>query len=156
MRARSRRPTRDGSSDSVPSLRFGLDAVEQLAGFLGRQHGRLALPDDVFGAAHGVGRVHVENVARHQPVEQHPERRQVLLDGRRGELALQVLDEGGDVEGLDVGQTSDAVGVAPLGEASRRVAFRYALRVWSLLICAVKNSRTRLAAWGVGVNSGAG
>ena len=73
-----------------------------------------------------MGRVHVENVARHQLVEQHPERRQVLLDGRRGELALQVLDEGGDVEGLDVGQTSDAVGVAPLGEASRRVQVRLA------------------------------
>src|ERR1039458_9949288 len=31
--------------------------------------------------------------------------------------------------------------------AKRRVAFRYALRVWSLLIWAVKNSSTRLAAF---------
>ena len=36
-----------------------LDALEQLAGFLGRQHGRLAFSDDVFGAAHGVGGVHL-------------------------------------------------------------------------------------------------
>jgi hypothetical protein len=40
--------------------------------------------------------------------------------------------------------------------AKRRVAFRYALRVWWLLIWPVKNSRTRFAALGVGVNSGAG
>ena len=40
--------------------------------------------------------------------------------------------------------------------AKRRVAFRYALRVWSLLIWAVKNSRTRFAAFGVGAKSGAG
>ncbi len=43
--------------------------------------------------------------------------------------------------------------------AKRRVAFRYALRVWSLLTLAVKNSSTRLAvlgALGVGVKSGAG
>jgi hypothetical protein len=40
--------------------------------------------------------------------------------------------------------------------AKRRVAFRYALRVWSLLIWPVKDSRTRLAALGVGAKSGAG
>ena len=45
---------------------------------------------------------------------------------------------------------------APHHSAKRRVAFRYALRVWPLLIWAVKNSRTRFAALGVGVNSGAG
>ena len=45
---------------------------------------------------------------------------------------------------------------APHHSAKRRVAFRYALRVWRLLIWAVKNSRTRFAALGVGVNSGAG
>ena len=40
--------------------------------------------------------------------------------------------------------------------AKRRVAFRYALRVWSLLIWAVKNSSTRFAALGVGAKSGGG
>jgi hypothetical protein len=33
---------------------------------------------------------------------------------------------------------------------------KHALRVWSLLIWAVKNSKTRFAAFGVGVKSGAG
>jgi hypothetical protein len=34
----------------------------------------------------------------------------------------------------------------PLRRPSTSMAFRYALRVWSLLIWALKNSRTRLAA----------
>ena len=100
-----------------------LDALEQLAGFLGRQDGRLAFSDDVFGAAHGVGGVHLQNVAGHQPVKEHAQRGQVLLDGGRGELSLQILDEGGDVEGLHVGELSDAVALAP-GTAKRRAAFR--------------------------------
>jgi hypothetical protein len=39
------------------------DAVEELAGLLGRQHRRLAFFHDVFGAAHGVSRVYVDDVA---------------------------------------------------------------------------------------------
>ena len=50
------------------------NAVEQLARLVGRQYRRLALLDDVLGAAHGVGPVHVQDVARHKPVEQHSER----------------------------------------------------------------------------------
>ena len=105
-----------------PSLsRSGLrlDALEQLAGFLGRQHGRLAFSDDVFGAAHGVGGVHLQNVAGHQPVKEHTQRGQVLLDGGRGERSLQILDEGGDVEGLHVGEPGDAAALAPGVEAPR-------------------------------------
>ena len=90
-----------------------LDALEQLAGFLGRQHGRLAFSDDVFGAAHGVGGVYLQNVAGHEPVKEHAQRGQVLLDGGRGARSLQVLDEGGDVEGLNVGEPGDAAALAP-------------------------------------------
>ena len=35
-----------------------------------------------------MSRVGLEDVAGHQPVEQHAQRRQVLLDRRRGELPL--------------------------------------------------------------------
>ena len=38
----------------------------------------------------------------------------------------------------------------------RRVAFSRISRAWSLLICVVKNSNTRCAAFGVGANSEAG
>jgi hypothetical protein len=48
--------------------------------------------------------------------------RQVLFDRGRGELALQLLDEGGDVERLDLRELVEVVGLAPLGEAA--VAFR--------------------------------
>ena len=41
----------------------GPDAVEQGAGFLRCQHRRLAPLEGVFGAAHGVGRVHLEELA---------------------------------------------------------------------------------------------
>ena len=35
-----------------------------------------------------MGGVHLENVAGHQPVKEHAQRGQVLLDGGRGELSL--------------------------------------------------------------------
>ena len=69
----------------LPLLSDDLDAVQQLAGLVGRQHGRLAFLDVVSGAAHGVGRVHVEDAAPDKPVEQHAQRgKKVLFDGRRG------------------------------------------------------------------------
>ena len=46
---------------------------------------------------------------------------------------LQILDEGGDVEGLHVGELGDTARLSH-HSAKRRVTFRYALRVWSLLI----------------------
>jgi hypothetical protein len=79
----------------------------------------------------------------------------VLLHGGRRESSLQFLDERGHVEGLHGHPLADAATFAPFGEAAHGRAFRYALRVWSLLICAVKHSRTRFAALGVGVKSDA-
>ena len=45
------------------------------------------------------------------------ERGQGLLDRGRRKLALEVLHEGSDMEGLHVGELADAVSVAPLREA---------------------------------------
>lgn len=61
------------------------NAVEQLARLVGRQYRRLAFFHDILWAAHGVGRVYVQDAARHKPVEQHSERGQVLL--HRGRLS---------------------------------------------------------------------
>ena len=91
----------------------GPDAVEQGAGFLCRQHRRLARLEGVFGAAHGVGLVQLQDMAGDQPVKQNAKRRQVLLDGGRGELALQVLNESGDVDRLHLGEPADAVVLTP-------------------------------------------
>ena len=91
----------------------GPDAVEQGAGFLCGQHRRLARLEGIFRAAHGVGRVELEDLAGDQPVKQNAKRRQVLLDGGRGQLALQVLNESGDVDRLHLGEPADAVILAP-------------------------------------------
>ncbi len=111
----------DQGAITQPLERAGVDGVEQGARLVAGEHRCLAALDHVFRAAHRVRRVHLEDVAGHQPVEQHPQRRQMLLDRRRREAALQILDEGGDVERLDVGELGQAVRLAPGGEAARRV-----------------------------------
>jgi hypothetical protein len=69
-----------------------------------------------------VSRIHVDDAADHEPVEQHAQRHQVLLNGGRGKgfrlviLVLEVLEERGDVERLDVDKLK-AVRLAPCGEA---------------------------------------
>ena len=75
--------------------------------------GVLPLLRGVFGAAHGVSRVQLQDLAGDQPVKQNAKRRQVLLDGGRGQLALQVLNESSDVDRLHLGELSDAVIPAP-------------------------------------------
>ena len=97
-----------------------LDAVEQLAGLLGRQYRRLAFFNDILGAAHGVGRVHIEDVAGDKPVEQHSQGGHVLLHRGRGEFTLQLLHE------LHVGELADAAPVAPCRKAARGVEVRLA------------------------------
>jgi hypothetical protein len=72
MSARSRNPTSKGSLRSgfpSPAVFRSLGiTVQQLAGLLGRQHRRLAFFHDVFGTAHGVGGIHINDVADHQLV----------------------------------------------------------------------------------------
>ena len=45
----------------------------------------------------------------------------VLLHGGQQKLALEILDEGCDVEGLHVGELADTARAAPLRETARRV-----------------------------------
>jgi hypothetical protein len=68
-------------------------------------------------------------VAGYQPFEQHPERGQVLFHRGRREFRLQVLHEGGDVDGLHVGQLADAAPVAPARKAADGVRVRLARAV---------------------------
>jgi hypothetical protein len=53
-------------------------------GFLLRQHRRLAFPDRVFRSPDRRRRVRGHDLAHDQPVKEHPDRRQVLLDRRLG------------------------------------------------------------------------
>ena len=59
------------------------------------------------------GRINLHDLARYQPVEQVPDRGKALLDGRRGPLAAQLLDIGGDMQRLHVGDRRDAGAFAP-------------------------------------------
>ena len=77
----------DEQGTSLPTRRqgdllFDLDAGEQLSGLFLAQHRRLAALDDVLRPAHRMRRVDGENLADDQPVEQHADRGQMLLDGR--------------------------------------------------------------------------
>ena len=85
---------------------------------VGGEDRRLALFDDIFWAAHGMGRIDVDYMAGDEPVQQHAERSQVLLDGRRRHLGLQVLNESGNMERLDAGKLVEVSLSAPGGESS--------------------------------------
>ena len=69
--------------------------------------------DDVLRAAHRVGRIGGDDLAGDQPVEQHADGGEVLLDRRLLEILAERLDIGGDVQRLDVGELADLVLVAP-------------------------------------------
>ena len=64
-------------------------------------------------AADGVSGIGGDNLAGDQPVEQHADGSQVLLDRRLRHRRLQVLDIGRDVERLDIGDLANAVPFAP-------------------------------------------
>jgi hypothetical protein len=55
----------------------------------------------------------------HQPVEQHADRREVLLHRRLGGRRLQRLDIGGDMQRLDVGELADPAPLDPCEELTR-------------------------------------
>ena len=84
---------------------------------------------------------HVEDVTRHKPVEEHSQRGEVLLEGGRRNSPCRCLMKAATWKAC-----TPAIWPMPRAahhSAKRRVAFRYAFRVWSLLIWAVKNSRVR-------------
>ena len=77
------------------------------------QHRGLAGLDDVLGAAHRMRRIGRDDLAGDQPVEQHADGGQVLLDRRLLKILAERLDIGGDVQRLDIGDLADMVLVAP-------------------------------------------
>jgi Periplasmic binding proteins and sugar binding domain of LacI family len=95
-----------------------VDAVQQLAGLFVGQYRGLAGFDDVFRAAHRMRRIGRDNLADDEPVEQHADRGEVLLDRRLLEILPKPFDIGGDLQRLDVGDLADRMMVAP-GEEPR-------------------------------------
>jgi hypothetical protein len=75
--------------------------------FFGREHRRFVLLDDVFGAAHGRGRIEVDDLPGDEPVEEHANGGEVLLHGRIGESDGEVgALSGGRSEGGTVVSTA--------------------------------------------------
>ena len=87
--------------------------------FLRGEHRRLAFLDHMLRAPHRARRIERQDLADHQPVEQHPDRRQVLLHARRRQRPRELLYVGRDHHRLDLRQ-GDAVVPAPVGEPPRR------------------------------------
>jgi hypothetical protein len=74
---------------------------------------RLARLDDVLRTAHGMRRIGGDDLAGDEPVEQHADGREVLLDRRLFAILSQPLDIGRDVQRLDIGDLANLVSVAP-------------------------------------------
>jgi hypothetical protein len=102
--------------------RAGVDRLEQRAHFVRDERRRLSRPDAVPRPLDGRRRVIRQDLADHQIVEQHADRRQVLLDGRRCRRVL--LDIGRDHDRLDVVQLRDAGLGAPVEEPDHGPAVR--------------------------------
>ena len=96
-----------------------VDRVEQGARLRRIEHGRLAALHAVRGPADGRGRVHRHDLARHKPVEQMADRGEALFDRRRRSRAAELLDIGGDMQRLHVGDRRDAGRLAPGQEFPR-------------------------------------
>ena len=84
---------------------------------LSRNRPGLAGLDDVLGAPDRTRGVEGQDLADDEPVEEHPERSEVLLDARRRERPGELLDVGRDHHGLELAQGEASV-LAPLGEAA--------------------------------------
>ena len=72
---------RNQSPIAEPHDRGRVNRIDQLPGFLAREHGRFAFLDGVFGSSDRCGRVRRHDLADDQPVKQHPDGCEVLLDG---------------------------------------------------------------------------
>ena len=92
------------------------DALEQLMRFLRREDRRPAAVDDVARAPHHGGGVAPDDLADHQPVEQHAHRRQMLLDAGRRVRRPELLDVGGHMHGLEEPELGQPPALAPAEE----------------------------------------
>lgn len=83
---------------------------------LGREYGGLAFANAVLRSADGMGWIGLHDVAGDQPIEQHPDRGQVLFDGGLGVGAAELFDVSGDVHRCDPGEVLQTPLRAPVGK----------------------------------------
>ena len=85
---------------AVLGLVLHRDALEKRPGLLGGQDRRFSPGDDMLRPPDRVGRVDGHDLAGHQPVEEHADGGEVLLDRGLGVALLEKLDVGGHGHGL--------------------------------------------------------
>ena len=76
--------------------------------------------DDVLGPADNRGRIAANHLANNQPIIEHPDRRQVLLDAWRRACLTEILDVAGDMHRLDGIKTPQPSLLAPAEEFRHR------------------------------------
>jgi len=79
----------------------GFDGFEKGAHLLRREHRGLTFFDAVLRPANGVRGVHGHDLAGDEPIEEHANGGEVLLDRGLGTLGAELLDVRGDMNGLD-------------------------------------------------------
>ena len=107
----------DQGSVAEPEQGSGVDRGQKFPHLVGREDGSLAFADAVLRAPYRMGRVGLHDVPGHQPIEEHPNRGQVLFDGRLRVRAAELLDVGRDVHRCHPGQISQTSTCAPGGKA---------------------------------------
>ena len=122
-----------------------VDAVEKLARLFARQHRGLAGFDDVLRTAHRMSRIGRDDLAGDQPVEQHADGGEVLLDRRLLEILAKRLDIGRDMQRLDIGDLADLVMVAPGEEPRGRPDNRPCACFCCRMVAAKNSSKRRVA-----------
>ena len=95
----------------------GVDAVEEGPGLLRGEDGGFPGLDHMPRPADRARGVEGEDLTDDEPVEEHPERREVLLDSRRRARGRELLDVGRDNHRLNLVE-GEASELAPLGEAA--------------------------------------
>ena len=91
--------------------------VEERPRLRGGEHRGLAGLDHMLRAAHRARGIEGQDLADDEPVEEHPQRGEVLLDARRREYPGELLDVGRDDHRLDLVE-GEASALAPFGEAA--------------------------------------
>src|SRR5262249_47538593 len=94
-----------------------IDVVEKPTHLLSREYRRLSFLDAVAWASHRRCGIEWRDLSGHQPVKEHPYRREVLLNHLRRALPGQLFYVGGDKHGLD-GREASASSLAPFEESS--------------------------------------
>jgi hypothetical protein len=90
-----------GNDYSVPT-RHGHHAVKELAGLDRGDDRRCSLADGVARPPDGMSGIGGNDLAGHQPVEEHAKAGEMLLDGGGGAFPLHLFDVSCDMNRLDV------------------------------------------------------